>query len=433
MDVGDLEKVEMASSPVVVEDDMRERSASQSTEAAPRKNSMSMMQAKMMIGFQKAAVAAKSGGQKIMENSQTLYREKMPVVKEKLGEAATATKHGVITMNEKVIQPSTEVIKTHLGTASDVLKRQINTGLTLLDRKLHAKKYIRRPNIVLFGDSITQFSFASGGWGAKLSEAYVRKADVINRGFSGYNTRHANAVVSMLPRAALYVIFLGANDAALPEYNKQQSVHVDEYGQNLRALVECLRKVHSRHNVQFLFVTPPPVYIHAWSQECLKKDRPLDRNNEQTEKIAQKCKETAQAMGIPCVNLFQEMMSSTSRWQDYLNDGLHLSDRGNQFVFDTVTEAIATHYPALTPDNLEFDLPLWAEIDPNNVEAAFTAYIDRRMEQVRDRRGSLTSGDNGSGSLTGSPAPATISAHDYVDQIHVTKLTSRNSDSLIDV
>lgn len=45
-----------------------------------------------------------------------------------------------------------------------------------------------RGQIVLFGDSITQRSFSVGGWGARLSHHYMRKADVLNRGFSGYNS-----------------------------------------------------------------------------------------------------------------------------------------------------------------------------------------------------------------------------------------------------
>ena len=48
-----------------------------------------------------------------------------------------------------------------------------------------------RPQIVLFGDSITQRGFAAGGWGARLADHYVRKADIINRGFSGYNSTWA--------------------------------------------------------------------------------------------------------------------------------------------------------------------------------------------------------------------------------------------------
>ncbi|XP_042033893.1 GDSL esterase/lipase At5g62930-like isoform X1 [Salvia splendens] len=48
-----------------------------------------------------------------------------------------------------------------------------------------------RPQIVLFGDSITQQSFRSGGWGASVADTYSRKVDVVLRGYGGYNTRWA--------------------------------------------------------------------------------------------------------------------------------------------------------------------------------------------------------------------------------------------------
>ncbi|CAG8804386.1 5131_t:CDS:2, partial [Dentiscutata erythropus] len=40
--------------------------------------------------------------------------------------------------------------------------------------------------IVLFGDSITQYGHdpENNGWGAALQSSYVRKFEVLNRGFS---------------------------------------------------------------------------------------------------------------------------------------------------------------------------------------------------------------------------------------------------------
>jgi lysophospholipase L1-like esterase len=81
-----------------------------------------------------------------------------------------------------------------------------------------------RPYFVTFGDSITQRGFAPG-WTGQLADAYQRRADVINRGYSGYNSRWA---LQLLPRVfpqpapgspapRLVTIFFGANDAALPD------------------------------------------------------------------------------------------------------------------------------------------------------------------------------------------------------------------------
>ena len=37
-------------------------------------------------------------------------------------------------------------------------------------------------SFVLYGDSITEGSFDVGGWGARLADAYSRRADIVNRG-----------------------------------------------------------------------------------------------------------------------------------------------------------------------------------------------------------------------------------------------------------
>ena len=46
---------------------------------------------------------------------------------------------------------------------------------------------IELDQILLFGDSITQKSFdpVIHGWGAILANEYMRKLDVVNRGYSG--------------------------------------------------------------------------------------------------------------------------------------------------------------------------------------------------------------------------------------------------------
>jgi lysophospholipase L1-like esterase len=81
-----------------------------------------------------------------------------------------------------------------------------------------------RPQWVLFGDSITQRGYSVGGWANLLADTYQRRVDVINRGYSGYNSRWAvnvlDHVFPLQPPEAhgiqLATVFLGANDAALP-------------------------------------------------------------------------------------------------------------------------------------------------------------------------------------------------------------------------
>lgn len=51
--------------------------------------------------------------------------------------------------------------------------------------------------IYLIGDSNTQFGFSDGGFASQLADRYIRKCDVINRGFNGYTSEYLR---HMLPR-----------------------------------------------------------------------------------------------------------------------------------------------------------------------------------------------------------------------------------------
>jgi lysophospholipase L1-like esterase len=121
-----------------------------------------------------------------------------------------------------------------------------------------------RPHIVLFGDSITEQSFRSGGWGASLADTYSRKADILVRGYGGYNTRwalfllhHLFPLDSSKPPVAV-TVFFGANDAALLGRNSdRQHVPLEEYKENLKKIVHHLKDWSPTMLV--VLVSPPPI------------------------------------------------------------------------------------------------------------------------------------------------------------------------------
>lgn len=86
----------------------------------------------------------------------------------------------------------------------------------------------KRPKILLLGDSLTQTSFE--GWGSGLAQRYQRRADVLNRGMSGYNTRwfleyaKDNGIWEELGVVRLITIWFGANDASLEKHNPHHFV-----------------------------------------------------------------------------------------------------------------------------------------------------------------------------------------------------------------
>lgn len=111
----------------------------------------------------------------------------------------------------------------------------------------------RRPVIVCFGDSITQGGHSPEyvGWMGRLEDFYGRKADVLNRGFSGYNTdwlcRMLNDLFLRLFRRrppALVTIWVGANDATVE--SSTQHVPLWKFKQNLEKMVRFFRRLGRR-------------------------------------------------------------------------------------------------------------------------------------------------------------------------------------------
>jgi len=84
------------------------------------------------------------------------------------------------------------------------------------------------------------------------------KADILLRGYSGYNSRWAlkvlDKVFSPEAGAAAVIVFFGANDACLPDrYAAFQHVPLDEYKRNLHSIFSSLKV--TKPNATSLFVT----------------------------------------------------------------------------------------------------------------------------------------------------------------------------------
>jgi lysophospholipase L1-like esterase len=121
-----------------------------------------------------------------------------------------------------------------------------------------------RPKLLLLGDSLTQISFEGGGWASSLANRYQRRADVLNRGMSGYNSRwyiryaEDNDVWNESGNIVLITIFFGANDAALPDRDPAKHVPIPEYQENLEIIIDNATK--SYPNAKILLISPPPVH-----------------------------------------------------------------------------------------------------------------------------------------------------------------------------
>ncbi|NXS58735.1 IAH1 esterase, partial [Brachypteracias leptosomus] len=226
------------------------------------------------------------------------------------------------------------------------------------------------PRVVLFGDSITEYSFQEGGWGAYLAERLARKCDVVNRGLSGYNSRWAKLILPRLitkstsaESTVAVTIFFGANDSALKELNPKQHVPLEEYTANLKSMVQYLKSVDVTED-RIILITPPPLQESAWEQACLAKGEKLNRRNATTGQYAQACVQVARDCGTEVLDLWT-MMQKKQDFSSYLSDGLHLSAEGNRFL----AAQLWSHLDKKL-STLPLLLPYWRDVDHAKPEAS---------------------------------------------------------------
>ena len=218
-----------------------------------------------------------------------------------------------------------------------------------------------RPKIFLLGDSITQFSTAikTYGWATYLSEWYEgRRVDIINRGFSGYNSRWIlqllpNIATKDLIRESIFAtVFLGANDSVNQE--APQHISLDDYRSNINSIISFLKNLNDE--LVIILITPPPVDHSRWTT----------RHNSQVCLYADVIRELGSSLNLDVVDLWN---CNTEILLEDLDDGLHLGKVGNEKVFFGIKEIILNKYNHLSPidefgfKNIPLHFPHWFDFD----------------------------------------------------------------------
>ncbi|XP_060176769.1 GDSL esterase/lipase WDL1-like [Lycium barbarum] len=138
-----------------------------------------------------------------------------------------------------------------------------------------------RPLFVLFGSSIVQLSYYFHGWGATLATLYSRKADIMLRGYAGWNSRMALKIYErVFPKDAeiqpsLVILYFGGNDSADPEFPNSSHVPLDEYVENMRKIALHIKGLSE--NTRLIMLSAPPVneeqvVKHYWDGMHLTKE-----------------------------------------------------------------------------------------------------------------------------------------------------------------
>ncbi|KAI3879775.1 hypothetical protein MKX03_000394 [Papaver bracteatum] len=198
-----------------------------------------------------------------------------------------------------------------------------------------------RPQFVLFGSSIVQFSYRDGGWGAILADIYSRSADIVLRGYSGWNSRHALEVVhQVFPKDAavqpsLVIVYFGGNDSvASHPSGLGPHVPLSEYIENMRKIAIHLKSLSDK--TRLIYLSPPPMnddIFREWKIE-------LVRTNENCRIYSEACINLCKEMGLKFVDLWTAIQKTDNWMNTSFTDGIHLSSEGSKVVAGEILKVL---------------------------------------------------------------------------------------------
>ncbi|XP_047339821.1 GDSL esterase/lipase CPRD49-like [Impatiens glandulifera] len=203
----------------------------------------------------------------------------------------------------------------------------------------------KRPQIVLFGSSIVQLSFGNGGWGSILADVYTRTADIVLRGYSGWNSRRAIQVLDQVfpkddtTQPCLVIVYFGGNDSMGP-HSSGLGPHVPltEYVENMRKIAIHLKSLSEKTRV--IFLASPPVNDKKVGEFRSNLCWKLARNNELGKKYSDACIKLCEEIGVKGIDLYKAFQRHNDWENACFTDGLHLSEVGSRIVVEEIMKVL---------------------------------------------------------------------------------------------
>ncbi|CAM8952584.1 unnamed protein product [Rhodiola kirilowii] len=202
-----------------------------------------------------------------------------------------------------------------------------------------------RPQFVLFGSSIVQLSYSNGGWGATLADVYARKADILLRGYYGWNSRRAVQVLDhVFPKDAavqptLVIAYFGGNDSMGPHSScLGPHVPLPEYIENMRKVALHLKSLSD--TIRIIFLSCPPVNEVKIRQNKSPYLSELVRTNELCKSYSDACVALCQELDIKVVDLYKALQKRDDWMEVCFTDGVHLSEEGSNIVVEGILNVL---------------------------------------------------------------------------------------------
>lgn len=306
---------------------------------------------------------------------------------------------------------ATDLHQTRMSSSPSLLTQsKLDPPPNLLSLNHDEDEIVEYPQIVLLGDSITQFSTLT--FQAYLQTLYIRRLDVINRGFSGFTAPMGykalqkflpcSTIESLQPNIKLLTVFFGANDACVP--GEAQHVDLPRYISAIRSIVQYPAFQNGQGRTEIVVITPPPVNEHQFARSlsgsfqrragttsqyadavlgmrALKGVYVLDfwsilmRKVGWIESMGRDCccehiPRSTDKGNVPltdfqhipgCCHCAAVLPGADCQLSDFLSDGLHLNKLGYDVLFDALVNLIRRELPHCAPENIPFALPEWRD------------------------------------------------------------------------
>lgn len=224
--------------------------------------------------------------------------------------------------------------------------------------------------LLLLGDSNTQFGFSKeGSWVSLLSDYLQRKCDVINRGFSGYNTEHIHKILPEIlnefepENTCGLILMLGSNDSADQKTSSIQHVPLKRYIENLEAIISYITQTWGLNKNKLIIITPPKIDNTKWSEVKERQNCVSSHFDELVIHYANECADLAIKNNLELIDLYKEMAKSRN-FSDLLFDGLHLSTAGGLFLFELLKPVLEKNIL----EGLKYNFPYWKDINLDDIK-----------------------------------------------------------------
>ncbi|KZV53422.1 hypothetical protein F511_10208 [Dorcoceras hygrometricum] len=202
-----------------------------------------------------------------------------------------------------------------------------------------------RPQFVLFGSSIVQMSYNVGGWGAMLADLYSRKADIVLRGYSGWNSRMALQILDQVfPKDAavqpsLVILYFGGNDSTNPHPSGLGGhVPLPEYIENMKKMILHIKGLSDKTRI--ICLGSPPVNEAKITEIFGTAFDDQARTNEGLCKYNKALIDLCEEMDVKAVDLFTAFQGKDDWAGSCFIDGIHLSSDGSQVVLEEILRVL---------------------------------------------------------------------------------------------